>query len=68
MKHTLACDGLDPHIWRRFWTLLLDLEDDDNLVEEVHLKDNDTLNNMMMHDDLQACGDLSYLLEYDQTL
>ena len=45
----------------------MDLEDDDNLVEEVHLEDDDTLNNMMMHDDLEGCGDLSYTLGYDQT-
>ena len=38
-KQTLACDGLDPHIWRSFWILLMDL---DNLVEEVHLEDDDT--------------------------
>ena len=46
----------------------MDLEDDANLVEEVHLEDDDTLNNMMMHDDLEACGDISYSLGYDQTL
>ena len=68
MKHILACDGLDPHMWRSFWILLMDLEDDDNLVEEVHLEDDDTLNKMMMHDDLEGCGDLSYTLGYDQTL
>ena len=56
MKHTLTFDGLDPHIWRSFWILLMDLEDDD------------TLNKMMMHDDLEGCGDLSYTLGYDQTL
>lgn len=42
-KHTLACGGLDPHIWRSFWTLLMDLGDDDNLVEEAHLEDDDNL-------------------------
>ena len=38
-----------------------------NLVEEVHLEDDDTFNNMMMHDVLEGCGDLSYTLGYDQT-
>ena len=47
---------LDPHMWRSFWILLMDLEDDD------------TLNKMMMHDDLEGCGDPSYTLGYDQTL
>ena len=54
MKHILACDGLDPHLWRSFWILLIDLEDDD------------TLNKMMINDDLEDCGDPSYALGYDQ--
>ena len=34
----------------------------------IDLDDNDTLNKMMMHDDLEGCGNPSYTLGYDQTL
>ena len=32
----------------------------------IDLEDDDTLNKMMMHDDLEGCVDPSYTLGYDQ--